>query len=128
VVYVADGVALIRYFGRTAPVGAAAKGILSAADRGQHQIVVPITVLSEILHVFEKRKVIFDFDALFDRIDGLSNYVIHPLTEEIFLATRPFTRLEIFDRLIVATAVVLGAPIITTDSEIIKTPGVEVIW
>jgi predicted nucleic acid-binding protein len=72
--------------------------------------------------------VIFDFDVLIDRIDGLSNYVIQPLTEEIFLATRPFKGLEIFDRLIVATAVVLGAPILTADSEITQTAGVEVVW
>ena len=69
-----------------------------------------------------------DFQAVLDHLSGLPNTRIVPLTVEILNVMATLSGLELHDRIIVATALVLNAPLITRDGPIRESGLVECIW
>ena len=126
--FVADTVTLIRFFSRTGKIGETARSLLRAADKGEHTVAVSVFSLVEVLYLSEKRRIPIDLDQLVEKLSSLDNYRIVDLDLNIVKEARNTHGLELHDRLIVATARVLGVPILTSDKTIAESGMVEVIW
>lgn len=88
---------------------------------------IPIIVLMEILYLIEKGKVNLSFTGLMNRIENSSNYEIVPFNTELLLIVKDLQKLEVHDRLILATAQLKKTPLISKDKELRNT-GLDIIW
>lgn len=91
-------------------------------------IFVPIVVLMEVLHLFEKKRISLSFKKIFSAIEKSSNYQIIPFSIEILEIAETIKDLEVHDRLIVSTALFVETPLISKDKEIIENDRIKVIW
>lgn len=102
--------------------------ILRDADSGLHTIGISIISLVEILYLSEKNRIPLDFRDAKNRIRHVDNYKMIDLDMDIVEISKTVQGLELHDRLIVATALFLNVPILTSD-QVIKDAGVvSVIW
>jgi len=76
----------------------------------------------------EKKRIKVDFDQIGKRIAELDNYKIINLDLNIVESARALKGLELHDRLIVSTAKLYNAPILSSDKEIRAYPDTDVIW
>jgi PIN domain nuclease of toxin-antitoxin system len=102
-----------------------------AAARGD-RIYIPAIVLVEICYLVDKRKWrAEDLDALVAAIaDPNSGLVVAPLDQQTALAVRNVDRAtvpDMPDRIIAATALALGLPLVTRDGKI-RASNVITIW
>ena len=126
--YLADTVTIIRYFSGDGKIGAQALKIMDEADEGQHVILVSALTLAEILYLSEKNRIGIGFEESLEIINNAENYQIADLTPTIVKEAHSFSFPDIFDRLIIATARCLGAPIVTCDERIKSAGLVQVVW
>ncbi len=81
------------------------------------------------MYICEKKRVEFEFQEIMRKIQGTFNYPIYPLDEEVILACQSIRQVtEPHDRIIVATAKLLNATLITKDANIIDSKAVETVW
>lgn len=114
-------------------LSATARQIFEATDRGQHQIVIPAIVLIEFVYLEEKGRLDGTrVDQLFTLLDTPGgSYIVAPLDAAIAQALRRVPRTlvpEMPDRIITATALALGLPLITRDGMIQRSALVQTIW
>ncbi len=126
--YLADTVAIIRHFAKIGTIGKTAKQLLRDADRGKATIFVSIISLVEILYLSERHKIPLDIDVVKTQLHALDNYRIVDLDLEIVETAKRVTGLELHDRLIVASALSLHVPILTSDEMIRESGIVQTIW
>lgn len=126
--YLADTVTIIRYFSGAGKIGAQALRIMDEADEGQHVIFVSALTLTEILYLSEKNRIGIGLEESLEIISHADNYQIADLTPAIVKEAQSFSCPDIFDRLIIATARCLGAPIVTCDERIMSAGLVQVVW
>jgi len=126
--YLADTVAIIRYFSGAGKIGTQALRIMNEADEGQHVIFVSALTLAEILHLSEKNRIGIGLEESLEIISHADNYQIADLTPTIVKEANRFSFPDIFDRLIIATARCLEAPIVTCDERIKSADFVQVVW
>lgn len=126
--YLADTVAIIRHFANVGKIGKAAKSILQDADNGKNTIFISIISMVEILYLAERNKIPLDFEEVRHKLLHLDNYRIIDLDFDIVETAKTVQGLELHDRLIVATALFLNVPILTSDQIIRGSGQVDVIW
>lgn len=86
--------------------------------RQAEKVIIPSIVLMEILYILEKYNSSFRFVEFLGEL-RLRRYVVYPLDLRIIAQTLSVgTDLEMHDRIIVATAEIHQAALITKDSEI----------
>jgi predicted nucleic acid-binding protein len=125
--YIADTHALVWHLTGDDRLGKKAKDALRKADRGEVEVVIPTVVLAEALYISRKRDI--PFNILVDLIRNAKNYSVYPLGLNVILEmTRLGAGYSIHDAVIVATAKLLEAPIITRDKEIHKSGDAQTIW
>lgn len=125
--YIVDTHALVWHLAGDGRLGKKAQEAFHRGDRGEAELVIPTVVLAEALYI--SRKVNVPFDLLIDSIKSARNYSIYPLGLNVILEMRKLrTGYSIHDAVIVATARLLDAPIITRDEEIRKLGDAKVIW
>ena len=126
--YLADTVAIIRHFAKIGAIGKTAKQLLRDADRGKVTIFLSIISLVEILYLSERHKIPLDIDVVKTQLHALDNYRIVDLDLEIVETAKRVTGLELHDRLIVASALSVHVPILTSDEMIRESGIVQTIW
>ncbi len=127
--YVTDAHGFLWFLTNDEKLGNKAKGIFRACDKGKETIVVPSIVLLECMYVCEKKRIDFEFRELMRKIQGSTNYPIYPLDEEVILECQNIDTInEAHDRIIVATAKLLNARLITKDAIIVNSAVIETIW
>jgi PIN domain nuclease of toxin-antitoxin system len=131
--YVTDTHPLLYFTtGKTRRLGKTARRIFEDAERGRAHVVVPITVLEEILRLQEKGTIhltlpFHEFVARYQK--GASSFAIQDYTPEILLAVFQFPAIrDPFDRVIVATASALDYPLITNDGFLRDGQFVPIVW
>lgn len=129
---VTDTHALIWYaLGRWKKLGSSARAFFESADAGKAVVYVPAIVIVELLEA-DQRGVISLRGGAATWVDGLlrgGSFFDVPLTAAIALESRALYGIpERGDRLIAATAVHLGYPLITRDGEIARMAGIELLW
>lgn len=81
-------------------------------------LILPSIVLLELLSLLEKKQMISYFDKFIRDISN-SKYIVMPLDLAVLKNTRLLkNKLELHDRVIVATAKMLNLPLVTKDEQI----------
>jgi predicted nucleic acid-binding protein len=126
--YVTDTNAFVWFLTKDNKLGRKAMEVFLQADEAETQIVVPSIVLLETLHICEKHRMEIKFADVLERIRGVLNYPVYPLDLKVIEECRKLKQLDLHDRVIVATAKLLNAKVLTKDEDILKSKLVEVIW
>ena len=129
---VADTHGLIWYLEDSPRLGPAARDLFDACDRGAVAIYVPTICLVEIVYLAEKGRIPADLKARLDAelYAGTSGLILVSLTPDIADAVVRVPRSEVPDmpdRIVAATALHLGVPVISRDRAI-RLSSVDTIW
>jgi PIN domain nuclease of toxin-antitoxin system len=127
--YLADTVAIVRYLRSHPALGSEAGAILRAADDGVHHVYISGITLLEVLYLAEAGRIDVPLPELVSVVASSSNYEIVPVDADVVLAAIDVDDVpDLHDRIIVATAVHLGVPILTGDRVIATSRHIETIW
>ena len=116
--YVTDTHALVWHLTDDPQLSSAARGIFKRVDSGEEGISIPCIVFFELLYLVEKNRIAIDFDSVVSMVSSSSNYGVEPLCLPIIEASRKIPMEKVkdpWDRLIAATSLRLGLPLITRD-------------
>ena len=97
-------------------------------DSGKYIMIIPSIVLVETLFLCENKRVELKFEEILSRIQMSSNYHIYPLDERVVAECMNINLSDPHDRIIVATAKLLNAKLITKDEKIRKAKIIKTIW
>ena len=129
---VTDTHALIWYLEDSPRLSKAAREIYDASDRGDIAVYVPTICLVEIIYLQEKGRIPADLKTRLDaelQADS-TGLVLAGLTAEVADALSQVPRSQVPDmpdRIIAATALCLGFPLISRDRRI-QVSEVETLW
>jgi PIN domain nuclease of toxin-antitoxin system len=130
--FVTDTHGLIWYLTNSPRLGPAASAAFDACDQGQALMYVPTMCIVEIVFLEEKGRIpntlIFQFDTVLQL--GTSGLRVIDLTRDIAGAIAKVARSDVPDmpdRIIAATALHLGVPLISRDHAI-QASNVTTIW
>ena len=126
--YLLDTNAIVRHFAQISKLGKKAKEIISRAEKDQHQLFVSIISLIEIMYLSEKKRIPLTLDEIINDLNKKECYSIVEFDVEILKKAASFHFYELHDRLILATAMVLGMPVISSDKKFDSVEDIEVIW
>jgi len=86
-------------------------------------------VLAEVIDIAEKKRISIDYEELIDKIEENSSFEIYPLDINVLRMLKDVPNIyELHDKIIVATAKLLDAKVITKDVDIQNSKLVETIW
>lgn len=131
--YVTDTHALVWHLTQSKKLSQTAWTIFEGADAGWHRIFVPGIVLVELVFLIEKHRL---DKSLFTRTASLLNtlggsYALALLDVEVAQAVQEIDRaavLDMPDRIIAATAMRMGLPLLSRDGAISGVASLNVIW
>ena len=129
--YVTDTHPLVFFStGKTRNLGKNARRIFREAEAGRSRIVIPVTVLEEVLRLNEDRRIRLPFPEMVARYEaGSSPSFVQDYTSEILCHAADYPTIrDPFDRVIVATAAALGYPLITHDGFLQDEAFVPTVW
>ena len=130
--WVTDTHALIYHLYNAKKLSNKVRDIFSRTDAGEYKIIVPAIVLVEIIFLAEKGRIAQDAaDHIIKLLQGADNYRIAPLDLDIAFALKMVDRTivpDMPDQIITATALHLGLPLLTRDSQIAQFSRVDVVW
>ncbi len=129
---VTDTHGLIWYLEDSPRLGPAARDLFDACDRGEVAVYVPTICLVEIVYLAEKGRIPTDLKARLDAElqAATSGLILVSLTPEVADAVARVPRSEVPDmpdRIVAATALYLGVPVISRDRAI-RLSRVATIW
>jgi len=129
---VTDTHGLIWYLENNPRLGKMASKLFDSCDQGESLIYVPTMCLIEIIYLQEKGRIPTNLKQQFDAElkKGKSGLVVADLTTEVVNALSQIPRKtvpELPDRIITATALYLGLPLISRDHAI-QQSNIKVIW
>jgi PIN domain nuclease of toxin-antitoxin system len=130
--FVTDTHALVHHVtGRKRKLGRRARGTFERVERGVDTILVPFTVLEEVMLLSEAGKVRLPvpFRDLLISFAQADNFDLGVNDMQLLLEAASLTTLrDPYDRLIVAQARVVGLPLITGDEQIQESGLVRIVW
>ena len=127
--FVADTQALFWLLVDSPRLSPAANAAFRLVEAGLAELWLPTIVLAELVHLARKQRIAIRLEDLLQ--DQRLGSVVHiasldlPVLREFEVLDAPS---EIHDRLIVATARILGAPLITSDLEIQVGGNIQTVW
>ena len=129
---VADTHAAVWYLLNTKNLSSNAQRAMDDAAKAGDPVYVSSISLVEVVYLVEKGKLpLVVLDRLITALsEPNSGFLIAPIDLPVVLAIRQISRdmvPDMPDRIIAATALHLGLPLVTRDSEIAKT-GIKIIW
>ena len=117
--------------GRKQRLGRRARSIFDRYDRGMDTIIVPFTVLEEVLLLLEigRINIPLPFREFVLSLDKSVNVVLAANDTAVLLEAAAFTTLrDPYDRIIIAQTRVAGFPLITGDEKIQESGFVRTVW
>ena len=129
---VADTHAALWYLFGDPRLSTSAKAFIDQAANAQRKVVLSVISLAEILYLIEKNRLrLSAYDELRKAL-GAADYVIDevPLTTGIVEAMRQVPRADVPDmpdRIVAATGVYFGVPVISRDGRI-RASNVRTVW
>lgn len=124
-----DTHALVWYLTGDKRLGKTAKKFLDTLDTSENKLIISVVVLMEVLVMFEKKRVNFTWEEFEGKISQFPNTIIYPIGLDVLEKMRSIrNKLELHDRIIVATAQLHSGHLISKDSEIVKVNEINVIW
>ena len=125
--YLLDTNAIIRHFAQTSKLGKKAKGIIAQAEKNQHQLFVSIISLMEIMYLAEKKRIPLTLSEILDDLASKKCYSVVDFNVNILKEAERIKFYELHDRLILATAKLLGTPVISSDQEFKNVEYIDII-
>ncbi|MEE4357341.1 MAG: PIN domain-containing protein [Desulfococcaceae bacterium] len=126
--YLLDTVALVRHFTGKGKIGNKAAYILDTVDENEHDFVISVISLMEVMYLAEKNRIEISLSETFNLINSSSRYTVANLNPEILKVAEFIDFYELHDRLILATAKWIGIRIISSDSKFDGIEGIKVVW
>jgi PIN domain nuclease of toxin-antitoxin system len=130
--FVTDTHSLVHHVtGKKTKLGRRARGTFERVERGVDTILVPFTVLEEVMLLSEAGKIRLPlpFRDLVISFAQADNFDLGINDSQLLLEAASFTALtDPYDRLIVAQARVAGLPLITGDQQIQESGLVRTVW
>jgi PIN domain nuclease of toxin-antitoxin system len=128
-VYMADTHSLIWAFQKPRKLGERARRAFEEIANGEAKLLIPTIVLAELIFTIENKPIQTDLDKILDAIHGSPNIEFVDFDYESALKLRDLTVIpEMHDRMIVVSAILNGAALITYDQTITEAKVVEAIW
>lgn len=124
--YVVDTHPLIWYLAEKLPKNV--DDIFRASEIGDDVIFVPTIVLAECYYLSKKKKIEINFENILGMIERSSNFLATPFNMDIIKLFPNIDIEEVHDKIIVSTAKLLNATLITKDKKIRDSKIVETIW
>ncbi|MDQ6602066.1 MAG: PIN domain-containing protein [Chloroflexota bacterium] len=126
--FVVDTHPLAWYLDHGPSLSPTASHFIAEAFDGRRHMLLPIIVLAELVGVMVKRRVRFDHETFVDRLPQTGFQLLafdEPVLRQFYQLP---TTLDIHDRIIVATALVYNASVVTKDEKIVASATVPVVW
>jgi PIN domain nuclease of toxin-antitoxin system len=117
--------------GRRNRIGRRALGVFDAVKRGRETIIVPFTVLEEIMLLSEigRIRLSLPFRDFVVSVRQAENFDLGTNDTDLLLEAATFTTVrDPYDRLIIAQARIAGVPLITGDEQIQESGLVRTVW
>jgi PIN domain nuclease of toxin-antitoxin system len=128
-VYMADTHSLIWAFHKPSKLGENARRIFEEVANGETKLLIPVIVLAELIFTIENKPIKADLDKILNAINNSPNIEFVDFDYESALKLRDLTAIpEMHDRMIVVSAILSNAVLITFDQTITESGVVEVIW
>jgi PIN domain nuclease of toxin-antitoxin system len=129
---VADTHTVIWYIFQDSRLSALARNTIEQAAAGGHQIAIATITLVEIIYLSERDRIPLDtLSRLLTALDDPTSVLVEiPFTREFIPVMQRVSRAEIpelADRMIAATALHLGVPVMTRDHKI-DASNIATIW
>lgn len=128
-VYMADTHSLIWAFHKPSKLGENARRIFEEVANGETKLLIPVIVLAELIFTIENKPIKADLDKILSAINNSPNIEFVDFDYESALKLRDLTAIpEMHDRMIVVSAILSNAVLITFDQTITESNAVEVVW
>jgi len=117
--------------GQTSKLGRQAWRFFDRAEKGQAVVYIPAFVLVEIGELANRGKIVLPrpFTEWIDALQRGASYRVHDLSVDVVRhAQALFDIPERSDRIIAASALALGCPLMTRDAEIAASASIEQLW
>ena len=96
---------------------------------GEAKLLIPVIVLAELIFTIENKPIKADLDKILNAINSSPNIEFVDFDYESALKLRDLTEIpEMHDRMIVVSAILSNAVLITFDQTITEANVVEAIW
>jgi PIN domain nuclease of toxin-antitoxin system len=123
---VADTHSLAWYPENSPRLSQDARLAFASINRGDSMGIISTIVPAELMHISERGRVAVDFEMVVSQFRRSQNFRIVNLDFDVLM--RNLSDFELHDRMIVATALLVGAHVITRDSVIRNSGIVECVW
>ncbi len=120
-----------QLIGQRRRLGARARAVFNRVERGQDTLLIPFTVLEEVLLLSEALKIRLrlPFRELLISLMQAENFELGVNDAELLLEASALVGIrDPYDRLIVAQARIAGMPLVTADEEIHASGLVRIVW
>jgi len=126
--YVTDTHAFLWYLTNSPKLSSKARAIFDSCDLGEATIIIPAIVLLECIDIFDKKKIKLDFEDIVSKILQANNFIFAEINWSLILEVNKVKGLkDLHDRVIIATARVFEASLISRDKTI-KNFYKKTIW
>lgn len=126
--YVTDTHSFLWYLADSPKLSSKARDIFNLGDQGKATIIVPAIVLIECIDVLDKKKIKLNFEEIIFKINQAQNFIFSEINLGLILEINKTRGLkDLHDRIIVATAKIFDAFLISKD-RIIKKFYQKTIW
>jgi len=126
--YVCDTHALVWYFTNDKRLSKRAFRAFEETIK-EGLVIIPALVLAEVMYISNKGRIAISFKETLRKIKEYDNYEIAPLDIDILeIADSIDVKMEMHDKLIVASAIYFDAVLITKDIQIKKSEIIQTIW
>ena len=127
--YVVDTQALIWWLTDRQKLGARARGVFDAAERGETRLIISAIVIAELYYANRKWRLFADFGSVLGRLKAQPYITLVPFTpDDVQEFPQDDAVPEMHDRLIAGLARRLGLPLVTSDDQIRDAGLVPVVW
>ena len=127
--YVVDTHALAWFVSEDKRLSQRAAQILSQAEAGEVQVLIPTLVLAELTHIAQKKRVTVTIEELLEKINQGDGFTIVSFDFLIFQVMLQLPEnWDIHDRIIAATASYYQAILITRDEMLRDSSELKTIW
>jgi PIN domain nuclease of toxin-antitoxin system len=128
-IYMADTHSLIWAFQKPRKLGENARQAFQEIANGEAKLLIPTIVLAELIFTIENKPVQADLDGILSAIKNSPNIEFVDFDYELALKLRDLTAIpEMHDRMIVVSAILCNAVLITFDKTISESNLVRVVW
>ena len=127
--YVVDTHALAWFVSEDKRLSPKSEQILSQAEAGEVQVLIPTLVLAELTHIAQKKRVAVTIKELLEKIERGNGFTIVSFDFPIFQTMLQLPEnWDIHDRIIAATASYYQATLITRDEMLQDSSEVKTVW